>query len=99
MSGQSGLKARRDEEDLNGYPEDVKKDFAFLWGWLTDLAERYRGKIHIELINASSFRGFYKSIRHRTQTYPTFIVNNQEKYTGRDKSELDRILQNHLSRS
>lgn len=96
MSGQSGLKERRDEEDLNGYPEDVKKDFAFVWGWLTELAERYRERIRIELINASSFRGFYKSIRHWTQTYPTFIVNNEAKYTGRDKSELDRILQNHL---
>lgn len=99
MSGQSGLKERRDAEDLNGYPEEVKKDFADLWGWLTELAERHRGKIRIELINASSFRGFYKSIRHWTQTYPTFIVNKNEKYIGRDKSQLDRILQNHLDRS
>ncbi len=96
MSGQSGLAERQDEEDLGGYPEDVKKEFTELWSWLTELAERYRGKIRIELINASSFRGFYTSIRHWTQTYPTFIVNNAEKYTGRDKSQLDRILKPYL---
>lgn len=96
MPGQAGLKEKRDEEDLGGYPEDVKNDFAYLWDWLTDLAERYRGKISIELINVSSFRGFYKSIRHWTQTYPTFIVNHEEKYTGRDKQQLERILETYV---
>lgn len=96
MSGQSGLRERRDEEDLSGYPEDVKNEFAFLWGWLTELAERYRGRIRIEIINASSFRGFYKSIRHWTQTYPTFIVNNAETYRGTDKRELERILEHYV---
>ncbi len=96
MPGQSGLKEKRDTEDLEAYPEDVRNDFVSLWGWLSELAERYPGRIRIELINASSFRGFYKSIRHWTQTYPTFIVNNEEKYTGRDKDQLERILATYL---
>ncbi len=77
----------------------MKAEFASLWQWLTDLAERHRGKVRIELINVSSFRGFYKSIRHWTQTYPTFIVNHREKYTGRDKDQLERILETCLRAS
>lgn len=84
---------------MSGYPEDVKADYAFLSAWLSELAGTYRDRIRIELINVSSFRGFYKSIQYRTQTYPTFIVNGREKYFGRDKSQLEHILQGYLGRS
>lgn len=94
-----GLVEKRDEGDLNEYPEDVKDDYNFLSSWLSELTQKYREKIRIELINVSSFRGFYKSIRHWTQTYPTFIVNKKVKYSGSDKSQLDLILEGHLGRS
>lgn len=94
-----GLVEKRDEGDLDEYPEDVKDDYNFLSGWLSELTQKYREKIRIELINVSSFRGFYKSIRHWTQTYPTFIVNKKVKYSGSDKSQLDLILEGHLGRS
>jgi hypothetical protein len=76
----------------------VKENHLLLTNWLCELAQTYRDKIRIEIINASSFRGFFKSIRHWTQTYPTFIVNKKEKYIGSDKSQLDLILQGHLGR-
>jgi hypothetical protein len=94
-----GLVEKRDQGDLNEYPEDVKDDYNLLSGWLSELTQKYREKIRIELINVSSFRGFYKSIRHWTQTYPTFIVNKKVKYSGSDKSQLDLILEGHLGRS
>jgi len=94
-----GLVEKRDEGDLNEYPEDVKDDYNLLSSWLSELTQKYREKIRIELINVSSFRGFYKSIRHWTQTYPTFIVNKKVKYSGSDKSQLDLILEGHLGRS
>jgi hypothetical protein len=94
-----GLVEKRDEGDLDEYPEDVKDDYNFLSSWLSELTQKYREKIRIELINVSSFRGFYKSIRHWTQTYPTFIVNKKAKYSGSDKSQLDLILEGHLGRS
>ena len=74
-----GLVEKRDEGDLDEYPEDVKDDYNLLSSWLCELTQKYREKIRIELINVSSFRGFYKSIRHWTQTYPTFIVNKKVK--------------------
>jgi len=91
-----GLVGKRDEVDLNEYPEDVKEAHDLLTSWLSELAQKYREKIRIEIINVSSFRGLFKSIRHWTQTYPAFIVNRKEKYMGRDKSHLDLILQSHL---
>ena len=98
MVDQFGLREKRDEGDLNEYPQDVKENHLLLTNWLCELAQAYKQKIRIEIINASSFRGFFKSIRFWTQTYPTFIVNKKEKYTGSDKSRLDHILQGHLGR-
>jgi len=92
-----GLKNERDQADLNEYPEDMKADYLFLSNWLSELAQEYKEKIRIEIISASSFRGFFKSIRYWTQTYPTFIVNKKEKYIGGDKSQLDLILQGRLA--
>ncbi|MFH1241925.1 MAG: hypothetical protein V1689_06120 [Pseudomonadota bacterium] len=94
-----GLVEKRDEADLNEYPEGLKEDHRFLTSWLSELVQKYKEKIRIEVINVSSFRGFYKSIRYWTQTYPTFVVNKKEKYSGRDKSRLDLILEGHLGRS
>ena len=91
-----GLRRKRDEEDFNEYPEEMKADYLFLCSWINELVQTYREKIRIEIINVSSFRGLYKSIRHWIQAYPAFIVNRKEKYIGRDKSQLDLILQNHL---
>ena len=76
----------------------MKEDHLSLTNWLCELAQKYQNKIRIEIINASSFRGVFKSIRHWTQTYPTFIVNKKEKYCGSDKSQLDHILQGHVGR-
>jgi hypothetical protein len=92
-----GLKKQRDEADLNEYPEGMKAEYLFLSNWLSELAQEYKEKIRIEIINVSSFRGFFKSIRYWTQAYPTFIVNKKEKYSGRDKSQLNLILQGHLA--
>jgi hypothetical protein len=94
-----GLVEKRDEVDLNEYPEDVKEDYHFLSSWVSELTQKYKEKIRIEIINVSSFRGFCKSIRHWTQTYPTFIVDKKVKYSGSDKSQLDLILEGHLDRS
>lgn len=99
ISDQVGLVGKRDEVDLNEYPEDLKEDHYFLTSWLSELAQKYSEKIRIEVINVSSFRGLFKSIRYWTQAYPTFIVNKKEKYSGSDKSQLDLILQGHLGRS
>jgi hypothetical protein len=84
--------------DFNQYPADVKEDHLFLTNWLCELAQKYQNKIRIKIINASSLRGVFKSIRFWTQTYPTFIVNKKETYCGSDKSRLDIILKGHLGR-
>jgi hypothetical protein len=90
------LKDRRDNQDLNEYPEDVKEDYLFLSAWIRELSLRYGKEILIRLTDAQSFQGFYKSIRHRAFRYPAFIINGKRRYAGKDKAQLDRLLQEEL---
>jgi hypothetical protein len=61
MADQVGLKEKRDNRDLNEYPEDLKEDYLFLSGWIKELSQKYREKILIKVIDVQSFQGVYKS--------------------------------------
>jgi hypothetical protein len=93
-----GLKLRdkRDNKDLNDYPKEVREDYLFLSGWITELAQKYREQILIRITDAQSLQGFYKSIRYRAFRYPAFIINGRKKYTGKDKLLLENLLQEEL---
>ena len=98
VSDQLGLKVKdkRDNRDLNEYPEDVKEDYLYLSSWIKELSQKYREKILIRITDAQSLQGFYKSIRYRAFRYPAFIINNKKKYTGTDKVRLDLLLREEL---
>jgi len=96
MTDQVGLKKKRDERDINEYPEDLKEEYLFLSNWIRELAQKYREKILIKVIDVQSLLGFYKSLRYGARQYPTFIVNKKGKYTGNDKARLDALLQEYL---
>jgi hypothetical protein len=90
------VKDKRDNRDLNEYPEDLKEDYLYLSGWIKELSQKYREKILIRITDAQSLQGFYKSIRYRAFRYPAFIINNKKKYTGKDKVQLDSLLREEL---
>jgi hypothetical protein len=96
MTDQVGLKEKQDHQDLNEYPEDLKEDYLFLSIWVKELAQKYREKILIKIIDAQSLQGVVKSIRYRVFRYPTFIINSREKYTGKDKARLDVLLNEQM---
>ena len=96
VTDQLGLKEKRDNQDLNEYPEDLKEDYLFLSGWVKELSQKYREKILIRIIDAQSFQGFYKSIRYRAFHYPAFIINGKKKYTGKDKEQLESLLHEEI---
>jgi len=93
-----GLKLRdkRDNQDLNQYPEEVKEDYLFLSGWVRELSQKYGERIRIRMTDAQSLQGFYKSLRYRVFRYPSFIINKRRKYTGKDKVLLDALLREEL---
>jgi len=99
VADQVGLKDKRDNHDLNEYPEDLKEDYLYLSDWIKELSQKYRENILIKVIDAQSLQGVYESIRHRVFRYPAFIINQKRKYSGKDKLQLDALLQDQMGRA
>jgi hypothetical protein len=94
---QAGIGQQVHQEEIAGYPEDIKDDFARLSDWLYEIAHQYGDQIQIQVIDPQSIVGVFKSLKYWIRKYPAFIVNGREKFIGWDKATLERIIQNQLT--
>lgn len=75
VMGGSDLGRRiRQEQLASGLPPDLSEEYARVSGWALEQLARHRDRIAIEVIDAASLRGFWKSLRHRVRRYPAVIV-------------------------
>ncbi|OGP63539.1 MAG: hypothetical protein A2170_13395 [Deltaproteobacteria bacterium RBG_13_53_10] len=95
----AGLNQRVGEKDMEAYPSDLLEEGEKLSRWMAELKRLYRHRLVISLVDVRSFTGFYKSLRFRIRTYPTFIVEGKETYTGWDKTQLERLLDRYVNAS
>jgi hypothetical protein len=93
---QTGLNQRSHQNQMNEYPLDLKEECLRLSGWIRDLRHLYKHRLLIKLIDIQSPLGIYKALRHRIRTYPTFIVERKETYTGWDRSQLEDLLDKYI---
>ena len=93
---ESGLQQKFNQKTLDDYPQDLREEFAKLTDWIRELARLYKHRLQIRLIDAQSWLGMYKSLRHRIRKYPTFIIERKEKYVGWDKSQLEGLLDKYI---
>ena len=96
---EAGLDKKFHQKKVNEYPPDLKEEFAKLYDWIRELTRLYKHRLLIRLIDAQSFLGIYKSLRHRIRKYPTFIVEGKETYAGWDKNQLEGLLDKHIKAS
>jgi hypothetical protein len=96
---EAGLDKKFHQKEANEYPPDLKEEFAKLSDWIRELTRLYKHRLLIRLIDAQSFLGIYKSLRHRIRKYPTFIVEGKETYAGWDKNQLEGLLDKHIKAS
>ncbi|UCD71071.1 MAG: hypothetical protein JSW70_08725 [Syntrophobacterales bacterium] len=93
---QVGINRKIHRRDVNEYPEEAKEEFLRLSDWIRELAELYRHRILIRVIDAQSPMGIFKSIRHRAWNYPAFIVERKDKYGGWNREMLEALIDRHL---
>jgi hypothetical protein len=84
---------------MDEYPPDLKEEYLKLSDWIRELTQLYKHRLLIKLIDVQSPLGIYKSLRHRIRTYPTFIVEGKETYTGWDKNQLESLLDKHIKKA
>jgi hypothetical protein len=96
---QTGLEQTLHQKEMEDYPPDLKEESTKLSSWIRELNRLYKHRLLIRLIDVQSPLGFYKSLRYRIRTYPTFIVEGKETYTGWDKNQLESLLDKYIKNS
>jgi hypothetical protein len=92
IMNEAGVDAQSREQDMADYPIDMKEEMAKLSDWLGELCRLYRHRIHIQLIDAKSPLGFYKSLILRIRRYPAFIIEKKDVYIGWDRNRVEELL-------
>jgi hypothetical protein len=96
---QAGLDKKVYQKEMEEYPPDLKEEYTKLSDWIQELNHLYKHRVLIKLIDVQSPLGIYKSLRYWIRTYPTFIVEGKETYTGWDKSQLESLLDKYIKNS
>jgi hypothetical protein len=93
---EAGVENAVNKEALSDYPQDLQHEFLRLSDVIRELRRLYQHRIRIELINAQSPRGIYKTLRHRIRQYPAFIIEKKDVCIGWDWQKLSDIVDMHI---
>jgi histone acetyltransferase (RNA polymerase elongator complex component) len=96
---EAGIDQKFHQREMDEYPLDLKEEFAKLSDWIRELNRLYKHRLLINLIDAQSLWGIFKSLRYRIRSYPTFIVEGKETYAGWDKNQLEALLDKYIKTS
>ena len=96
---EAGLNEKIHQKASEEYPPDLIDESKKLSEWIQELRQLYKHRLSIRLIDAKSFIGFYKSLRHRIRKYPGFVVEGKETYIGWDKRKLEDLLDRYIKAS
>ena len=96
---ETGLEQTLHQKEMEEYPPDLREEATKLSIWIQELNRLYKHRLRIRLIDVPSPLGFYKSLRYRIRTYPAFIVEGKETYTGWDKNQLESLLDQYIKRA
>jgi len=81
------------------YPEDCKIESARLTEMLCRVAELYKHRVRFKLIDAQSFEGIWKQIRHRIRKLPAFIIDKRDVCVGFSLDGLQGLIDSHIHQS
>ncbi|HNT68213.1 MAG TPA: hypothetical protein PKK79_03545 [Syntrophorhabdaceae bacterium] len=95
---ESGVEKEVNKEILGEYPVEMRESLDKLSDAIRQLADIYGEQINISFINAQSFAGIYRSLVHRTRTYPAFIIGKTDVYTGLELPEIRKIIDSYLEK-
>lgn len=96
LFGEAGLDQKFHKKEMEEYPPDLKEDYIKLFDWIRELTRLYQHRLLIKVIDVQSPLGIYKSLRYRIRTYPTFIIEGKEIYSGWERLKLENLLDKYI---
>lgn len=96
---EAGIEETIYQKEIEEYPPEIKEESIKLYQWIRELRHLYRHRLLIKLIAAQSLLGFYKSLKYGIRTYPSFIVEGKEVYSGWEKGRVEELIDQYLKSS
>jgi hypothetical protein len=72
----------REDQLQNGLPVDLQRELARVMDWAARLMASHGPRVEVEVIDAASVRGLWKSLRHGLWRYPAVVVGGHERFRG-----------------
>jgi len=86
------------QEQLNsGLPADMQREYLAVSDWVRQLFARYCDQVVIQVIDAASVEGVWKSLRYGVHRYPAVIIDGREKTAGTDFHLADAAIAQRLA--
>src|SRR6266511_1642786 len=89
--------AVRREEARQSLPPDLREEFQRLSTWVHSLWMRYGRRIRVNVVDAASLEGVWKSFRYRVRKYPAIVVDRQEVHVGSDFDVVEPMIERHVA--
>lgn len=97
--GHLGLGERLHREQRSAaLPDDLQAEYAAISDWARRAFDRYGNRLTINVIDAASIEGLFKSIRYRARRFPAFIIGGTDRIIGFDPDRLDAALAKRIER-
>lgn len=91
-----GERLRR-REAAEALPPDLAREYQAVSDWVHGLVERHGPRVHVDVLDAASIRGFFSSVRHRVGRYPAVIVDGTDTHVGLDTGVLDALIDRRVA--
>src|SRR2546428_434616 len=75
------------EQRASALPANLADEYAHLGAWAMDLADRYGERVRIQIVDAVSLEGVFKTLRYRLGKLPAIVVDGRERC---DATDLER---------
>ncbi len=84
------------EQAAHALPDDLTQDYQAVSDWVRAVTDHYCGQVVVQVIDAASLEGFWKSLRYRVRRYPAVIIEGKEKHVGANLANASRLIQQYL---
>ena len=85
------------EQHESSLPADLQADNESIADWASAARARFGNRLTFRVTDAASVERFFKAVRYRSRTFPTFVVDGQERIAGFDRERLDTALRHRLA--
>lgn len=85
------------EQTQASLPPDLAESYQAVSDWIRELFGRYCDRIAVQVIDAASFEGFWKSLRYWVRRYPAIIVNHTDRFQAGAIADADNEIERLLA--